>query len=111
MARVTFWCQALSRHMPTNCGPQKLLLAMASQRLDEDACCTPRAQRFLTQSHFSSGQSFVPPFTLVRVTVPPEATVLTRRKWNVSLSSFHQELRFFRYIQDILSRFVVYTPF
>jgi len=27
---VNRWCQALSRHMPTNCGPQKLLLAIAS---------------------------------------------------------------------------------
>src|SRR5690349_21049109 len=50
-------CQSASRHIPTNWGPQKLLVAMAAQRPVAAAVRTPTSQSSLIQPHSSRGQS------------------------------------------------------
>jgi len=41
MRSVRSRCQAMSRHMPTNWGPQKLEVAIATQRPCAAACAAP----------------------------------------------------------------------
>src|SRR5260370_8487752 len=66
MTSVKRRCQSASRHIPTNCGPQKLLVAIATHRPVAEACRTPYSRSSFTQSQLSNGQSpynLLPPST------------------------------------------------
>jgi hypothetical protein len=51
LLRVIFRCHSASRHMPRNCGPAKLLVAIATHRPVPAAVRTPNSHRSLIQSH------------------------------------------------------------
>ena len=57
MMRVSRWCQATSRHIPWNCGPQKLLVHRAAQRPVAAAAPTPTSHSSFTQPQSAMGKS------------------------------------------------------
>ena len=57
MVLVSFLCQEMSLHIPTNCGAQKLLVAIPAQQPVDEAASVPNRLMDLTQSQFRRGQS------------------------------------------------------